>query len=128
MDDGSVAPDNFLFSVFCFFLFRCICFETRARERESAAADALLESCSRALDLLLHLSKNRADLMSPFANAMGDLVLGEAGALLRRRFGGGGVWGRAKRLLNLPKSVFVKRRLVFVFVVLRSRNSPGRLT
>lgn len=53
--------------------------------REVAAADARLESCSGALDLLLHLCNNCAALMSPFADAVGDLVLGGTGEL-RWRF------------------------------------------
>lgn len=43
------------------------------------AADALLGTCLGALDLLLELSENCPDLMSPYANTVGDLVLGGGG-------------------------------------------------
>lgn len=49
--------------------------------RDSAAADALLETCVGALDLLLELSETCAALMSPYANVVGDLVLGGGGAV-----------------------------------------------
>ncbi|CAM9800709.1 unnamed protein product, partial [Hapterophycus canaliculatus] len=52
----------------------------RAGERYvDSAADTLLETCLGALDLLLELSENCAALMSPFANTVGDLVLGGGG-------------------------------------------------
>ncbi|CAN0147301.1 unnamed protein product, partial [Scytosiphon promiscuus] len=54
---------------------------TRAVQRDPAA-DALLETCLGALDLLLELSENCAVLMSPFANTVGDLVLGGGGRAL----------------------------------------------
>lgn len=52
-------------------------FEPVPRE---AATGALMESCLGAIDLLLHLSEQCPALMSPYANAVGDLVLGGAGA------------------------------------------------
>ena len=50
-----------------------------AARRRDAGTDALLESCLGALDLLLYLSEGCAAVMSPYANAIGDLVLGGAG-------------------------------------------------
>ncbi|CAB1096440.1 unnamed protein product [Ectocarpus sp. CCAP 1310/34] len=49
------------------------------------AADALLGTCLGALDLLLELSENCPDLMSPYANTVGDLVLGGGGRTLHPR-------------------------------------------
>lgn len=51
-----------------------------ASHRDSAA-DALLETCVGALDLLLDLSENCTALMSPYASVVGDLVLGWGGNL-----------------------------------------------
>ncbi|CAM9550164.1 unnamed protein product [Ectocarpus sp. 6 AP-2014] len=56
----------------------------RAGERY-VAADALLGTCLGALDLLLELSENCPDLMSPYANTVGDLVLGGGGRTLHPR-------------------------------------------
>ncbi|CAN0224154.1 unnamed protein product, partial [Ectocarpus sp. 4 AP-2014] len=56
----------------------------RAGERYMAA-DALLGTCLGALDLLLELSENCPDLMSPYANTVGDLVLGGGGRTLHPR-------------------------------------------
>ncbi|CAN0325135.1 unnamed protein product, partial [Ectocarpus sp. 8 AP-2014] len=56
----------------------------RAGER-GMAADALLGTCLGALDLLLELSENCPDLMSPYANTVGDLVLGGGGRTLHPR-------------------------------------------
>ncbi|CAM9812805.1 unnamed protein product [Ectocarpus sp. 12 AP-2014] len=57
----------------------------RAGERYDMAADALLGTCLGALDLLLELSENCPDLMSPYANTVGDLVLGGGGRTLHPR-------------------------------------------
>lgn len=70
-----------IFGVVVVFIFWCNAVAVRSRRRDSTA-DVLLETCIGALDLLLELSENCTALMSPYANVVGDLVLGGGGALL----------------------------------------------